>query len=167
MLDAPAYRQVALDTLDFILTAMRHPEGGYIASLSAVDDRDVEGGYYLWTRTQLREALGAQGLEQAAGLWDLSGAAPFEAGYLLMPRDTAALGPTADGNTGALKARLLAERRTRGLPRDPKRIAGIVIDVDLPEGFPDDRLDAVKRVAEHCVIHGTLSHPPRVDIEFA
>ncbi len=56
---------------------------------------------------------------------------------------------------------------TLELADDPKRIAGIVIDVDLPEGFPDDRRVAVQRVAEHCVIHGTLSHPPRVDIEFA
>ena len=56
---------------------------------------------------------------------------------------------------------------TLELADDPKRIAGIVIDVDLPEGFPDDRRDAVMRVAEHCVIHGTLSNPPRVDIDFA
>jgi len=56
---------------------------------------------------------------------------------------------------------------TLELADDPRRIAGIVIDVDLPEGFPDDRREAVQRVAEHCVIHGTLSHPPRVDIEFA
>ena len=28
-------------------------------------------------------------------------------------------------------------------------------------------LNAVMRVAEHCVIHGTLSNPPRVDIDFA
>ena len=64
-----------------------------------------------------------------------------------------------DGDVGASLTLELAD--------DPKRIAGIVIDVDLPEGFPDDTLEAVKRVAEHCVIHGTLSHPPRVDIEFA
>jgi uncharacterized OsmC-like protein len=64
-----------------------------------------------------------------------------------------------DGDVGASLTLELAE--------NPKRIAGIVIDVDLPEGFPEDRLDAVRRVAEQCVIHGTLSHPPRVDIEFA
>ena len=56
---------------------------------------------------------------------------------------------------------------TLELADDPKRIAGIVIDVDLPEGFPDERRDAVMRVAEHCVIHGTLTNPPRVDIDFA
>ena len=64
-----------------------------------------------------------------------------------------------DGNVGVSLTLELAD--------DPKRIASIVIDVDLPDGFPDDRRDAVQRVAEHCVIHGTLSHPPRVDIEFA
>lgn len=47
----------------------------------------------------------------------------------------------------------------------PKRISGIVVDVELPEGVPASRRDAVRRVAEQCVIHGTLTHPPRVDVD--
>jgi len=56
---------------------------------------------------------------------------------------------------------------TLELADNPKRIAAIIIDVDLPEGFPDERREAVERVADLCVIHGTLTHPPRVDIDFA
>ena len=52
------------------------------------------------------------------------------------------------------------------LADNPKRIASVVIDVELPEGFPEEKQDVVKRVAEQCVIHGTLANPPRVDIDF-
>lgn len=53
------------------------------------------------------------------------------------------------------------------LADDPKRIDGIVMDVELPEGFPEEKHEVVRRVAEHCVIHGTLTNTPRMDIEFA
>jgi len=48
----------------------------------------------------------------------------------------------------------------------PKRIGGIVLDVELPDGVPENRREAIRRVAEQCVIHETLRHPPKLDIEF-
>ncbi len=47
----------------------------------------------------------------------------------------------------------------------PKRIGAIVVDVELPESVPEDRKDAIRRMAEKCPIHETFRHPPRVDIE--
>ncbi len=55
---------------------------------------------------------------------------------------------------------------TLELADDPKRIGAVVIDVELPEGFPEEKQDVVKRVAEQCVIQSTLANPPRVDIDF-
>ncbi len=52
------------------------------------------------------------------------------------------------------------------LADNPKRVGVIVVDVELPDGFPDDRRDAIRRIAERCSIHETLSHPPRVDVDF-
>jgi uncharacterized OsmC-like protein len=52
------------------------------------------------------------------------------------------------------------------LADSPKRVGAIVIDVELPNGVPEDRLDVVKRIAERCSVHETLNHPPRVDVEF-
>jgi putative redox protein len=52
------------------------------------------------------------------------------------------------------------------LADDPKRISAIVADVELPDGFPENRREAVRRVAEQCVIHESLKHPPRVDLDF-
>jgi uncharacterized OsmC-like protein len=54
---------------------------------------------------------------------------------------------------------------TLELADDPKRVSGIVIDVELPKGIPEDRWDVVRRIAERCTIHETLKHPPRVDID--
>lgn len=51
------------------------------------------------------------------------------------------------------------------LADQPKRISGIVVDVELPEGVPASRREAVRRVAEQCVIHETLVHPPTVDVD--
>ena len=52
------------------------------------------------------------------------------------------------------------------LAGEPRRIGGIAADVELPPGVPEDERERIRRVAEHCVIHETLAHPPRVEIEF-
>ncbi len=49
---------------------------------------------------------------------------------------------------------------------NPKRVGGFAIDVELPNGIPQEKMDAVRRVAELCPVHETLAHPPRIDIEF-
>ncbi len=55
---------------------------------------------------------------------------------------------------------------TLELDDEPKRVAGFVIDVDLPGDVPEKRMAAIRRIAEHCPVHATLSNPPRVDIDF-
>ena len=82
VLREPRYEQVARATLDFMVRELRTPDGALIASLSAVDNKDVEGGYYLWNVDELAALLSereAQVLRLAFGMQD---AAPFEAGYL-------------------------------------------------------------------------------------
>lgn len=49
---------------------------------------------------------------------------------------------------------------------NPKRVGGFAIDVELPDGFPEEKMDAVRRVAELCPIHATLAHPPQIDVDF-
>ena len=51
------------------------------------------------------------------------------------------------------------------LADDPKRIGRIVVDLELPEGVPEAKKDAIKRVAAHCPIHETLQHPPSLDVD--
>jgi len=54
---------------------------------------------------------------------------------------------------------------TYQLADKPKRIENIVIDMELPEGFPPDRISAVRKVVNSCPVHGTLTNPPKIDLE--
>ena len=54
---------------------------------------------------------------------------------------------------------------TPELADTPKRVGGIVFDVDLPDSVPEDKIDAIRRMAERCPIHETLRNPPHVDID--
>lgn len=55
---------------------------------------------------------------------------------------------------------------TLDMADNPKRVGGFAIDVELPDGFPEEKMDAPRRVAELCPVHETLRIPPRIDIEF-
>jgi uncharacterized protein YyaL (SSP411 family) len=125
------YRALGLRTLDFLLGEFREPTGGFIAALSALDDRGVEGGYYLWSAAELDRLLTAEEREVyrlSAGMTD---APPFEQGWLPLaahsiaevatrlkrePADVERLVKTAE-------AKLRAARARRGLPRDTKVLA--------------------------------------------
>ena len=51
------------------------------------------------------------------------------------------------------------------LADDPKRIGNIVIDLEVPKDVPENRMEAIKRVAQRCPIHQTLKNPPTVDVD--
>jgi uncharacterized OsmC-like protein len=49
----------------------------------------------------------------------------------------------------------------------PKRVAAIVVDVEVPDSVPEDKKDAIRAIARRCPVHETLAASPRVDIEIA
>jgi uncharacterized protein YyaL (SSP411 family) len=130
-LDRPDYLAIARRTLDFMLNEMRAPGGGFIAALSALDDKGVEGGYYLWDRDVLAVLLTPEEHEAYTLAWSMGDAPPFDAGYLPVS------GPSVDDiaarlqidakRVGALldsaATKLRAARVKRGLPRDTKVLA--------------------------------------------
>lgn len=132
VLERPDYLEVARDTLDFLLRELRAPDGGCIASLSAVDGVGVEGGYYLWSENELAATLTPEELVVARRRWGLEGARPFPDGWLPVLRArveeiSRAEGITEDEVVNRLhraKTKLLAKRQQRSLPRDGKRLAG-------------------------------------------
>ena len=62
-----------------------------------------------------------------------------------------------DGDVGVSLTMELADK--------PKRIGRIVVDLELPDGIPEDKMETIKRVAQRCPIHETLKSPPGLDIE--
>jgi uncharacterized protein len=58
-------RRVCCETLDWALREMRGPEGGFCAALDA-DSEGVEGKFYVWTESELRQALGSDQLAETA-----------------------------------------------------------------------------------------------------
>lgn len=129
--DEPSYATVARDTLDFVLRDMAGRDGGFIASLSAVDAAGHEGGYYLFTRDELRALLGDADADLAMRHWRMQGVPATEGGYLPLTGDDAATlaGPAGDvasmtRRLAAIRGRLLQARQSRGLPADDKQLAG-------------------------------------------
>ncbi len=127
----PAYERVARQTLDFVLRELRTPDGGFAASLSAVDDKGVEGGYYLWADQELEQILGPRELKVARLIWGLDKPATLETGHhLVLARSIQEVALLTGWPVGMIEAvyrsaagKLLQQRQKRMRPRDDKQIA--------------------------------------------
>ena len=78
------FTAIGNDTLDFVLAELATGSGAYAASLSAVDNHGIEGGYYLWDLAQLKNLLSSDELAVASLYWQLSGAPDLEDGHHLV-----------------------------------------------------------------------------------
>ena len=129
-----SYREVALETLHFLQDEMRGQSNAYIASLSAVDSKDEEGGYYLWQQDELKKILTPQELIITNNYWKLNRASELPAGNL--PRQNLSLVELSkklnlsEKETALklknLKLKLKQHRnKTRKIPRDIKLLSGM------------------------------------------
>ncbi len=129
-----SYRKTALETLAYLNNEMRGQSNAFIASLSAVDNKGEEGGYYLWQQQELKKVLNTQELKMANLYWNLDRANELPAGNL--PRQNLTIKELAKKlknspmqaaqSIANLKAKLKAHRnKTRVIPRDTKLLAGM------------------------------------------
>jgi uncharacterized OsmC-like protein len=51
------------------------------------------------------------------------------------------------------------------LAKDPLRIGSITADITMPPGFPRERIEALKRAAQHCTVKNTLKDATSCDVE--
>ena len=128
------YKIIALETLGFLSDSLKGASNAFIASLSAVDDKNEEGGFYLWTQSELNKILNKDELKLANHYWNLNRSNELPAGNL--PRQamtlnelTKVLGSKPEATQKLLtsvKTKLKAYReKTRILPRDTKLLAGM------------------------------------------
>ncbi len=114
----PGYAEVAAGTLGFMLRELRLPEGGFASALDA-DTDGVEGTTYVWTPSQLDEALGPAAGATAAAYYGVTAAGNFEGQTTVLRAHGR---PPAD--LDAIRAALLEVRLHRRQPgRDDKAIA--------------------------------------------
>jgi uncharacterized protein YyaL (SSP411 family) len=125
------YEQIGRETLDFMLDEMRADQGAFIASLSAIDSNNVEGGYYLWTVEQLEQILSNDEADLVKEHWQVKGPADIEDGHHLVTASSivelAKQFAKPESQINALlksaRGKMLAARQQRRLPLDRKKLA--------------------------------------------
>ncbi len=115
------YRQVAETTLRFIESFMRHPAGGYVSSLSAVDINNLEGGGYLWDWQQLARVLSEKEYSYLRNLWqtDLN----EQAGETFLTGPLVGIGSSGDAKVNTKIRQALQSVEKPIMPVDDKRLA--------------------------------------------
>ena len=127
------YRDTALRTLAFMSREMNGVGGGLIASLSAVDDKNIEGGYYLWNKKELQQLLTDEEYQLAISLWGIDQPSEYDEGnFPVWQLSVSELAATLEvkparleSKVEVMQAKLIAFRnKSRVLPRDDKMLAG-------------------------------------------
>lgn len=161
ILNSPAYAEVARDTLDFMLREFATRNGGFATSLSAIDSHNVEGGYYLWTDTQLHKLLNQDEYQAATTFWSMTGTPELDAGFHLIQTKPVAviakeLAITEKQLTTRIESarkKLITARNQRTLPKDTKVLAGwngLTLAV-LVDGYRTLQQERYRRAADDIV----------------
>ena len=128
------YRETAIETLKYLQNEMRGSSNAFISSLSAVDDKNVEGGYYLWQQSELQQLLSSEELAIANAHWNMQ--RPHEHPTGNLPRQKLTIKEVAKemskpvdeikNKVAIIKQKLKTHRnKTRVIPRDTKLLAGM------------------------------------------
>ncbi|MFA6904275.1 MAG: DUF255 domain-containing protein [Gallionellaceae bacterium] len=122
ILKQPAYRDIAIETLDFMLAEMRMGPA-FVTSISALDEQGREGGAYLWSREELEAMLHPDEFALVGRIWGMEAVAEFDLGFLPMNRKR----PTSveQNALGQIYAKLSQRRMHQALPKDIKLLAGL------------------------------------------
>ncbi len=124
----PFYRQIACETLDYVLRELGTPDGAFFSTQDA-DSEGEEGKFYVWTIGELEDAVGTGLADLAVRTYGVTPAGNFEGHSILCrarsdEQDAALLGLNVDDFRTRLtevKCKLVARRSARVWPgRDEK-----------------------------------------------
>lgn len=116
------YRQVAEETLEYLVGEMRHAAGGFFSSQDA-DSEGEEGRFFVWTAQEIGALLEADAAELALRIYGITAEGNFEGRSILHLAATPGTEQEARLLT-QIRERLLAERERRPRPsRDEKVLA--------------------------------------------
>ncbi len=146
----PRWRAEVDSTFAFIERKLTSPEGGFYSSLDA-ETKAGEGAYYVWTRDEVKAALGeGPELDLFARFLGLNGEPNFEDRRYVL-HEPAVPSATDEVRLSPIRARLLAVRENRPAPRLDDKILtawnGLTIAA-YAEGYRVLRTDAYRRTAE-------------------
>ncbi|MFQ5542130.1 MAG: thioredoxin domain-containing protein, partial [Candidatus Binatia bacterium] len=173
------FKQVAEQTLDYLLREMFHPQGGFYSTQDA-DSEGVEGKFFVWSRDEVMETLGEEVGEIFCRIYDVSDLGNFEGHNILHPILTLEQAAKyfkrgADEIASLItqaKAKLLKEREKRVKPfRDDKILTswnGLMLS-GLADAYEITGVPRYREVAEQTVDfiftemfrEGTLYHTYR------
>jgi uncharacterized protein YyaL (SSP411 family) len=156
------YAQVARETLDYVLTDMTDPAGGFHSTEDA-DSEGVEGKFYVWTRDEIEAVLGAEQAGRFCFVYGVTNEGNFEGKNILQLPRTVQKSAELKGwdprelqeELAGARAKLLEVRQRRVRPgKDDKVLAswnGLMIQAMARAAgiLEDDRyLQAATRAAE-------------------
>ncbi|HEX6506488.1 MAG TPA: thioredoxin domain-containing protein, partial [Chloroflexota bacterium] len=156
------YREIAEETLDYLLRDLRSPEGAFYSSQDA-DSEGVEGKYYVWTLEQIEGALESRAARLATRFYGVRAGGNFEGQTILTRAASPEELANEEGMTGAearaavdeVRAHLLAVRAHRVPPATDTKILvswnalAIRALADAGRVFHrPDYLDAARRAAD-------------------
>lgn len=129
--DEPRYLETARKTLDFMSKELLSQKGGLYASLSAIDSKNVEGGYYLWQPEELKKLLTDKEWLAVSKAWKMESGPTTDDGYLpvayrLGTEVAAELNidiTELEQRLASAKQKMLKARGQRQLPLDTKQLA--------------------------------------------
>lgn len=117
----PDYARVAGETLDYILTYLADPAGGYHSSEDA-DSGGEEGAFYLWTPEETRQILGREAAETFCCVYGVSEAGNFAGKSILHLARTMSENAASTGRSQGELERMLAASRARLLQARDRRV---------------------------------------------
>ncbi len=145
--------RVARETAVFLRHGLGTPEGGFASALDA-DTDGHEGLTYVWTRAQLRDALGDEDGAFAADIFGVTEEGTFEHGtsVLRLMRDIDAADETVRARWESARSRLAGVRRQRPQPgRDDKVVAawnGLAVTALVEFGAVASAVSAIRDEAD-------------------